>query len=365
MAKTDWIIDGHQDIAFESLVNRRDYTLPIAKIRALESSRIDNQATLSWDAYQKGNIRLIFSTIFIEPQSHGCPPFAAGTHYATKQQFHEGVEHQLSFYRHYQNDYPDKFRLIATQEQLDEFLRDKEDHPDDGLIGLVLLLEGCEGLRSFDDICIYSEAGIRIIGPVWEGGHWCGGTFSSPADRLTAEGRTLLRHLAAAGQILDISHMNSLSAMDSLESYQGIVIASHANCRALLANPPNERQLDDLTIKRLIERDGVIGVIPFNEFLDSSWQSRNPREQVTLRELSNHIDHICQLAGDANHVAIGSDLDGGFGFPNIPLEMNDVGDLRLMEHILQQKGYHQDEITAVFHGNWLRILKKGLPSWKK
>lgn len=363
--KTVWIIDGHQDIAFESLINQRDYTLPIAKIRALEPARIENQATLSWDACQKGSIRLIFSTVFVEPQSRGNPPFAVGTHYATKQQFHEGVEHQLSFYRRYQNDYPDKFRLIATLEQLDQFLQEKEDAPDDELLGLVLLLEGCEGLRSFDDLHAYSEAGVRIIGPVWEGGRWCGGTFSSPAERLTAEGRVLLGHLAATRQILDISHMNSLSALDSLDLYPGIVIASHANCRALLANPPNERQLDDLTIKRLIERDGVIGVIPFNEFLDSSWQSGNRREQVTLRELGNHIDHICQLAGNANHAAIGSDLDGGFGFPNIPLEMNDVGDLRLMEQILQQKGYHQDEITAVLHGNWLRVLKKGLPSWKK
>ena len=74
---------------------------------------------------------------------------------------------------------------------------------------------------------------------------------------------------------------------------------SHANARALLKGVEGERHLTDLTIRRLIERDGVMGVLPFNRFLRPDWSNTDDRQLVTLRTLAAHIDHICQLAGDA------------------------------------------------------------------
>jgi membrane dipeptidase len=238
---------------------------------------------------------------------------------------------------------------------------DTADPEDPNPIGLVLLLEGAEGLRAFEDLEEYYERGLRIVGPVWAGGRWCGGTFSPDSMRVTPEGRALLEKLAAQRYILDISHMNTVSANEACDRYEGLVIASHSNCRALLHGQINQRQLSDGTIERLIERDGVMGVIPFNEFLDDSWTSGMQRERVTLGTLAQHIDHICQLAGDADHAAIGSDLDGGFGYPNIPLEMNDISDLPKLEHFLQQRGYTVEDIRKIFHENWMRVLQKGLP----
>lgn len=361
MGNHNWIIDAHQDIAFASLFYHRDYRLPIAEIRAKEPNNTENQATLSWDAYQKGDIRIIFSTIFVGSQDNSAAPAEISAPSSAYDQFNLSVQQQMNFYNRYQTESPEKYQLITSRDQLNGFLEEKKAGEAPGKVGLVIMIEGCERLRQFDDLTAYYEAGIRIIGPVWEGGRWCGGTCSDSSQGITQEGRLLLQRMAEAGYILDVSHMNSRSARDGIAAYPGLVIASHANCRALLTNPPNERHLDDDTINRLIERDSVIGVIPYNEFLDCSWHSGDPREKEPLTKLADHIDHICQLAGNAAHAALGSDLDGGFGFPNIPLEMNDIGDLPLLEQILQHRGYHQDEIAAIFHGNWLRMLMKGLP----
>lgn len=88
-----------------------------------------------------------------------------------------------------------------------------------------------------------------------------GGTFEQ--GDFTNEGYALLEIMAELGYTLDISHMNEVSALQALDRYEGPVIASHANARSLIKNIEGERQLTDRTIRRLIERGGVMGVVPF------------------------------------------------------------------------------------------------------
>ena len=94
-------------------------------------------------------------------------------------------------------------------------------------------------------------------------------------------------------------------------------------------------------IRGLVEREGVIGVIPFNTFLKVGWLRKNGsrREEVPLDVLIAHIDHICQLAGDSLHAGIGSDFDGGFGLQSIPLELDPVADLQMIASKLTERGY--------------------------
>ncbi len=356
-----FLIDAHQDIAYASVCFQRDYTLPIAEIRRREPNNRNNQTTLSWHAYQAGNIALIFSTIFFDPANPQNGTRNPLLSYGSPEENHQSVLAQIDFYRQLENRHPDKFRVIHTAKELATLLQERaeaEASAPNKPVGLILLWEGAEGLRSLDDLETYHQEGIRIIGPVWSGGRWCGGTQSANSERFTPEGRQLLQRMHAARYTLDISHMNTLSASEALDLYEGIVIASHCNCQALLKNPENERHLTDGNIRGLIQRGGVMGVIPYNGFLDTNWKDGNPRSQVTLDHLANHIDHICQLAGNTHHAAIGSDLDGGFGFPNIPEEMNDIRDLIKLEQILQRRGYSATDITAIFHQNWLNLLDR-------
>ena len=163
---------------------------------------------------------------------------------------------------------------------------------------------------------------------------------------------------------LDLSHMDEQSAVESLDLYEGPIVASHANCLALLPNFPTNRHLPDRVIRGVIERDGIIGVVPLNSFLKSG--GRAPREvrgeEVPLDMVAAHMDHVCQLAGDARHVGIGSDFDGGFGVQSVPPEIDTIADLQKLVPLLIARGYSESDAGNILGGNWLNFLEKNLPS---
>ena len=157
--------------------------------------------------------------------------------------------------------------------------------------------------------------------------------------------------------ILDLSHMAPIAYMEAVELYTGPVIASHSNPHAFL---PTDRGLSDEMIQKLVARDGVMGVVLWNHYLKPGWTDGDPRREVNLETVAQVIDHVSQLAGDARHVAIGSDFDGGFGLDAIPDGMDSVADLVKLVEILLQRGYSREDIEGIMCGNWLRILHRSL-----
>jgi membrane dipeptidase len=160
---------------------------------------------------------------------------------------------------------------------------------------------------------------------------------------------------------LDLSHMDVKAALQSLDTYPGRVIASHSNALALLKGSQSNRHLTDQVIDGLLDRDGVIGIVPCNSFLRPGWQDSGGRSSVTLDYVAAQIDYICQRAGNSNHAGLGSDFDGGFGVPSVPLGIDTIADLRKIIPILNQKGYTQTDIAAILGNNWLAYLQNTLP----
>ena len=128
--------------------------------------------------------------------------------------------------------------------------------------------------------------------------------------------------MAELGFILDLSHMDAAAAFQALESYEGIIIASHANASRLVQAYSGNRLLDDDLIRAMFERDVVIGTVPFNNFLKADWGKSGGRQTISLSMLADQIDYLCQMAGDAAHVGIGTDFDGGFGLQSSPKELD-------------------------------------------
>jgi membrane dipeptidase len=155
--------------------------------------------------------------------------------------------------------------------------------------------------------------------------------------------------------------MRENAALTALDRFEGPVYASHANARALLKGSTNERHLSKLTIDRLFEREGVVGVVPYNKFLIPDWTPSIRRETVTIKKVIEQIDHYCQISGNSNQVGFGSDFDGGFGSPNIPLEMETIADLQKIGPLLVELGYTAQDIDNIFHKNWETTLEKVLP----
>jgi membrane dipeptidase len=155
-----------------------------------------------------------------------------------------------------------------------------------------------------------------------------------------------------------MSHFSDQAFWQALDLYDGPILASHNNCRALV---PHQRQFSDAQLQAIMARDGVVGVAADAWMLKPGWvggQSTNV--DVTLDHVVDHIDHICQLAGNPRHAAIGSDLDGGFGREQAPCDLDTIADLQRIPDLLEARGYEAEDIAAIMHGNWLRLLRE---SW--
>jgi membrane dipeptidase len=167
--------------------------------------------------------------------------------------------------------------------------------------------------------------------------------------------------MADFGFTLDISHMDEKDVLQALDAYPGTAVATHANAMALIKDIESNRFLSNRTLRGLIERDGIVGIVPFNRFLVGGWTPSDGRGAVSLEHVIAQIDHVCQMAGDTRHVGLGSDFDGGFGWQSVPAEMDTVADLQKLAPRLAEKGYTDNDIVAILGGNWLSLLQRTLP----
>lgn len=375
-----YIIDAHQDIAYNALTFGRNYLLAAEEIRQIEQETVTPQRNghtlLGWPNYQRGQVAVIFSTLFLAPRRYQSADWETQV-FGDTGQARRLYEKQLDYYRRLVDEHPDHFRLVLNRRDLQQVLEPwkkapaylpappKEDEEPDTRpevthpVGLVLLMEGAEGIRAPEEMEEWWQMGVRLAGPVWAGTRFCGGSYE-PGE-FTREGLTLLEIMGGLGYTLDISHMTEASALQALDRYEGPIVATHANAKALIRDAQGDRHLSDLVIRRLIERDGVMGVLPFNRFLRVDWKNSDDRQQITLRTLVAHIDHICQIAGDALHVGIGTDFDGGFGWPAVPYEINTIADLQKISAILLEYGYTAQSAGDILGENWRRRLERSLP----
>ncbi len=357
------IIDSHEDLAWNILTFGRDYTLSAAETRENErdtlTPQLNGDTLLGWQDYQRGKVAIVFSTLFAAPARHNFGAWDTQC-YESDEEAHARYWSQLDAYDRLVDEHPNLFRKVEKQVDLDAILShwqrtDTEEHP----VGLVVLMEGAEGVRQPAELEDWYHRGVRIIGPAWAGTRFCGGT-REPGG-LTKDGYALLERMAEYRFTLDLSHMDEKAALQALDAYSGAIVATHANALALLTDSGSNRHLSDRVIQGLIERDGVIGIIPSNGFLRPGWKDAGGRGSVSLEAYVAHIDYICQLAGDARHVGIGSDFDGGFGVQSVPSEIDTISDLRKIIPILNQKGYTEHDISAILSRNWLVHLQNTLP----
>jgi membrane dipeptidase len=358
------VVDSHEDIAWNCLTFGRDCTLPSAVTREREAGSAapihNGQELLGWADWLLGRVAVVFATLFVAPLRRQAGPWETLC-YADSGEAYRLYHTELDFYHRLVDDYPEKFRLIFTASDLEAVLAGwKGEDLRDRRLGLVLLMEGADGLRQPAELEEWFEGGLRILGPAWAATRYAGGT-REPGP-LTDEGRLLLDAMADLGMILDLSHLAEAGILEALDRYPGTIIASHSNVLALLPGYPfPERQMTDLAIRRLVEREGVIGIVPYNRFLRAGWNLPDGRQGITLDHVTAHIDHVCQIAGDARHVGLGTDFDGGFGLEALPLGLDSIADLRFIGDALMARGYSPPDVEAVLGGNWLSLLRRALP----
>jgi membrane dipeptidase len=359
------IVDSHQDLAWNILSFGRDYLRSAHETRRLENGNLtvecNGDTLLGWPDYQQGQVAVIFATLFSTPARWA---YAWETYfYKDPKEADKQYRQQMDLYHRLTDEQPDKFRFIRSASDLDEVLASQRKSDSNGRgypVGLLPLMEGADCILEFGQLEEWWDMGLRLIGPAWAGTRFCGGT-KEPGP-LTADGRKLLAVMADLGFTLDLSHMDEAAVLEAIDIYPGQVVVTHANCLALMPGHQYNRMLSDRVINGVLERDGMIGVIPFNTFLKDGWLIANDdREEVSLEKLVDHIDHICQLAGDARHVGIGTDFDGGFGWQSTPKELDTIADLQKLVPLLLARGYSEGDAAAILGGNWINQLHRSLP----
>jgi membrane dipeptidase len=347
-------VDGHLDVAWNVMEFGRDPHNSAHQTRLAEAgTRIPDyigQCTTGFPDWVAGGFGLLFVTTFVMPADQAYP----GSRFV----YHTPEEAarlgwQVRQYYHTLVDSNPALKLIQTRQDLDELMAERSAGKNS--LGLLMLMEGAEPLRDPTELSEWYADGLRILGPAWHATRYAGGT-ASPGP-LTDLGFRLLDVMAALNMVLDLSHIAEEAFYQAVDAYPGPVIASHSNPRAFL---PSDRGLSDEMIDQIIARDGVIGVSLFNAHLQPGWQRGDPRPSLSL--VAEAIDYIIQRSGSTRHVALGSDMDGGFGLDSIPAELDTCADVGSITGYLEPRGYTPSDIRAILMGNWLRILESSLPA---
>ena len=350
-------IDAHLDLSMNAMEWNRDLTRPLAEINAREQGMTDKpdrgNATVSLPELRKGNVGLVVATQIARFVATDNP--LPGWH--SPQQAWAHTQAQLAWYRTMEKQ--GELKQIRDWQELEAHLAywNTGEDKSQKAIGYILSLEGADSIVTLDYLEKAYANGLRALGPAHYGpGRYAYGTDSSAP--LSQQGKDLLRKMDELGIILDATHLCDLAFWDALELFQGPVWASHNNCRTLV---DHNRQFSDEMIKALIARGAVIGGVFDAWMLSPGWirgESTPKERNVTLATLLDHLDHICQLAGNANHIGIGSDLDGAFGREQCPSDLESIADLQKIPDLLLARGYSEEDVQKVMHGNWLRFLKK-------
>lgn len=355
-----FITDAHLDIGYNLINKNRDVRLPLSELRAAEPPESKSGIpTVCIPAMREAGVGLVFATLYNLPQDL---PFdddgiIVPHIYKTPEEAHRLGMMQIDAYRRLIDQEAD-LRLVTDGPSLDEVMASHDAEPDDDvtpLIGLTLLMEGADHIRHPEETELWYEAGVRLIGPAWDDTRYCAGAWRDSSQGLTKLGYALLEQMAGLNMILDVTHMSEVGVFQAIDSYEGRLVATHANARSIV---PGERQLSDEQIRLIAERDGVIGAVLYNAFIRPGWRKGDPKELVTLDQLIAHIDHICQVVGDADHVGIGSDLDGGLGANEIPTPLDSIADLPKIATALAEKGYEAAHIDGIMGLNWVRVLRE-------
>lgn len=351
-----FLFDAHLDLALNALEWNRDLTRPIAEIRVAESGLNDKagrgNGTVCLPEMRRGGIGMAVVTQIAKVNLGA--DFSPLNTWQSPAQAWAMTQAQLAWYR--QMEEAGEIKLISTGADLERHIGNLHA----GLsvpIGCVLSLEGADSLVTLKHLERAHTQGLRAVGPAHYGaGIYAPGTNSTGG--FTARGRELLAEIERLGMILDVTHLTDECFWEALKLYSGPIWASHHNCRALT---PHQRQLADDQIRALIERDAVIGIALDGWMLVPDWvreQTTPESSRLRLERAVEHIDHICQLAGNSRHMGLGSDLDGGFGREQTPCDLETIANVRSLPELIRERGGSEDDARNFSHENFLRVLRR-------
>ena len=363
--------DVHLDLSMNALEWNRDLRWSQERIRRWEQHMKDKvdrgNNTVCFPEMRRGRVGLCVATQIgrYSPYFHRLPGWNS------PEQAWAQTQGQLAWYRVMEE--AGELVSIRNRAELDKhldlwlksppcddgtpYLVESRQQPQHLSIGFILSLEGADSIISLKHLERSYADGLRALGPA----HYGPGVYAHGTDAsgpLSPQGKDLLKEMRRLGIILDVTHLCDECFWDALDCYDGPLWASHQNCRTLA---PWNRQFADDQIKAVVERGGILGMAFDAIMMVPGWvhlRNKPSDFQLKLERICDHIDHICQLAGNARHVGIGTDLDGGYGTEQTPMDLNSIADLQKLPGLLRQRGYSQDDIEGILWRNFVDFLRR-------
>ncbi|MBI9043531.1 MAG: membrane dipeptidase [Anaerolineaceae bacterium] len=362
------IWDAHLDLAFNALNANRNLLDPVNKIRekeALKENVVPSgwgqaEGTTAFPEMRKARVAVSFATLLagvaVEPRPH--------VDFETVYQAYGIARGHMAYYQALEKS--GLVRILTDIESLNSHMTDWErwdslenaDEISSPPLGFIINMEGTDPIMGPEELHEWWALGQRILMPGHFGpGRYTGGTGTTlPLNEM---GKALLKEADQLGMILDVNHLSDQAFWQALDCFKGRILASHSNARTLV---PGQRQLADDQLKAIIDRQGVIGVCPDVWMLEENWNiGVGTNENVNLNTLVDHIDHICQIAGNSAHVGLGTDLDGGYGYQQCPNDLNTIVDLQKIPALLTARGHSQEDLTNIMYRNYYRLIQD---AWK-
>jgi len=355
------IFDGHADVALYAVSYNRDQTVPVAVTNEREAGMTDTFgrgcSANSLPEMRRAGVGICQSSLAVRVVADARPTLRTDLNFGTHRMAYAHAHAQLAYYRILEQQ--GEARLIRTAQEMTSQWQSWEAATEEERlklpIGIIVAMECADPIVEPSQAELWWEDGLRSV-MLAHFGHSQYGAGTGVSGPLTAKGVELLAEFERLGMILDLSHTSQESFYESLERFNGPVIASHNNCQALV---PGDRQLSDDQIGRLIERGGVIGAVLDAWMLVPGWvHGTSKSEEVDLGAVADHIDHVCQLAGNSSHAAIGSDIGGT---NHMPHDLETTADLQKLDGLLTDRGYNDRDIDNIFHRNWLGFFERFLP----
>ncbi len=376
------IFEGHLDIAYNALFHEREatWTVEETRLREAEPACEDGrgQCTVSLPELRQAGVAVAVTTLLGRAKPWvlpGRPGAVGGGDWPTQRMVHAMAHAHLAYYRSLET--AGEVNLIRTRRELracwDRWSAAAPGERASLPVGLIITMECADPILEPRQLGEWYEQGLRALFLTHFGqGHYASGNPSAdPANDkdldgpVTARGIALLKEMqrfGPSGMPLDLTHTSDRTFWDAIERYPGPVYSSHANCRSIC---DSQRQLSDEMMRAVLDRDGVLGVVLANPMIRQdliegpTW--RPTRHAVTLEHLADHIDHICQLAGDTRHVALGTDADGGFGAESCPDGFDRYRDIHRLVDVLVRRNYAEAAIADLFGDTWIRFYTRVLP----
>lgn len=349
------IFDAHLDLALNGVDWNRDLRQAVDDIRAQEKALGmtgpgRGNCTLSLPELKRAEVGICLTTMLARQEKEIDHVFG----WTSPQTCYAMAHAHLAYYRALERD--GWLRMITSDEVLAEHMADLRSRPDDTPLGFILTMEGADPLLTPDTIDEFYEHGLRAIGLTHYGANRYGGGTRSEVG-LSLDAIPLLRRIESLNMTLDVTHLSDVAFWQALDKFGGRIHASHQNSRRIC---DWQRQFSDRQYQAVIERGGVIGMACDVIMLQNGYVRGATPPVETLEKLVDNIDIVCQLAGNAKHVGIGSDLDGGYGNEQTPVDLNRISDLQRLPQLLSDRGYAATDIQAIMHGNWLRFFSEVL-----